>query len=274
MTAETAQEFGEELRRERELRDVSREQLSSATKVSMRHIAALESGRYEQLPAGVFSKGFVRVIALHLGLDAERSVTAFRHVHACWEAECARRQHQAATNTAGVRLSQPRRSVSSSTTLRGIGIALVLASVTGAAAFLRTHGARPRGPEVSAAPAARAESGPASLALPPAVAAATVALPASAALPDAISPAASRGRTLTLSFRDDCWAEVLVDGRLVVRGLFPKGSRREFVNGGTFTLTLGNAGAVDVIVDGRPLGALGGEHETVKNYVIDAAQNG
>ena len=274
MTAETAQEFGEELRRERELRDVSREQLASATKVSMRHIAALETGRYEQLPAGVFSKGFVRVIALHLGLDAERSVTAFRHVHAGWEAECARRQHQATTNTAGLRLSQPRRSVSSSTTLRGIAIALALAAVTGAAAFLRSRGADRRGPEASTTPVARAESGPASLALPAAVAAATVALPAGAALPGAVSSAASRGRTLTLTFRDDCWAEVLVDGRLVVRGLFPKGSRREFVNGGTFTLTLGNAGAVDVVVDGRPLGTLGGEHEIVKNYVIDAARNG
>ena len=68
--------------------------------------------------------------------------------------------------------------------------------------------------------------------------------------------------------------EFLVDGKLVVRGLFPKGSRREFANGGTFTLTLGNAGAVDVVVDGRPLGTLGGEHEIVKNYVIDAARNG
>jgi cytoskeleton protein RodZ len=158
--------------------------------------------------------------------------------------------------------------------LRGIAIALALAAVTGAAAFLRSRGADRHGPETSTAPVARAETGPASLALPPAVAAATVALPAGTALPAAVSTAASRGRTLTLSFRDDCWAEVLVDGRLVVRGLFPKGSRREFANGGTFTLTLGNAGAVDVIVDGRPLGTLGREHETVKNYVIDAARNG
>ena len=69
MTAETAQDFGEELRRERELRDVSREQLAAATKVSTRHIAALETGRFEQLPAAVFSKGFVKVIA---GLRSKR----------------------------------------------------------------------------------------------------------------------------------------------------------------------------------------------------------
>jgi cytoskeleton protein RodZ len=267
VTAETAQQFGEELRRERELRDVSREQLSAATKVSMRHIAALESGRYEQLPAGVFSKGFVKVIALHLGLDAERAVAAFRHVHAGWEEDWAKRQRQAPTSTAGLRLSTPRRAVSSSTTVR--------AAVTGAAAFLRTRGVERRGPAASAAPVARAESGPASLALPPMVAAATVALPAGTSLPSAFSSAApSPGRTLSLTFRDECWAEVLVDGKLVVRGLFPKGSRREFSNGGTFTLTLGNAGAVDVVVDGRSLGVLGGDHEIVKNYVIDAARKG
>lgn len=275
MPAETAQEFGEELRRERELRDVSREQLSGATKVSIRHITALESGRYEQLPAGVFSKGFVKVIALHLGLDAERAVAAFRHVHAGWEEDCAKRQRQAPTGTAGLRLSTPRRAVSSSTTLRGIAIALVLAAVTGAAAFLRTRSADRRGADAPAAPVARAESGPASLALPPAVAAATVALPAGTALPNAFSSTASEpGRTLSLTFREECWAEVLVDGKLVVRGLFPKGSRREFSNGSTFTLTLGNAGAVDVVVDGRSLGTLGGEHEIIKNYVIDAARKG
>jgi len=275
VTAETAQEFGEELRRERELRDVSREQLASATKVSMRHIAALETGRYEQLPGGVFSKGFVRVIALQLGLDADRTVAAFRHVHSGWEEDCAKRQRQASTSTAGLRLSQPRRAVSSSTTLRGLAIALVLAAVTGGAAFLRTRGADRRGAASSTAPVARLETGPASLALPPAVAAATVALPAGTSMMPGIVPSVGlKGRTLTLSFRDDCWAEVLVDGKLVVRGLFPKGSRREFANGGTFTLTLGNAGAVDVVVDGRSLGALGREHETVKNYVIDAARDG
>lgn len=275
MIAETAQEFGEELRRERELREVSREQLSGATKVSIRHITALESGRYDQLPAGVFSKGFVKVIALHLGLDAERAVAAFRHVHAGWEEECAKRQRQAPASTAGVRLSTPRRAVSSSTTLRGIAIALVLAAVTGGAAFLRTRTTDRRGPAAAAAPVASAESGPKSLALPPAVAAATVALPAGTSLPNAFSSAApSPGRTLSLTFRDECWAEVLVDGKLVVRGLFPKGSRREFSNGGTFTLTLGNAGAVDVVVDGRSLGTLGGENEIIKNYVIDGARKG
>ncbi len=261
---EGAREFGEELRRERELRDVSRDQLAAATKVSLRHIDALERGRFEQLPAAVFSKGFVRVISLHLGLDADRQTAAFRHAYAAWEEEKAKAP-QGETTTSRLRLSQPRRAVSSSATVRALGVAVVLAAVTGGAAFLRTRGAVRRA-SVAATPVARAVSGPASLALPPAVAAATVALPADAA--PVSSGASHSGRTLTLTFRDECWAEVLVDGKVVVRGLFQKGARREFAGGHTFTLTLGNAGVVEVAVDGRSLDPIGGEGEVVKNYVI------
>lgn len=261
---ESAREFGEELRRERELREVSREQLAAATKVSLRHLDALESGRFERLPAVVFSKGFVRVIALHLGLDAERATAAFRHVYARWE-EDKIKETNGETTSARLRLSQPRRAVSSSTTVRALGIAILLAAITGGAAFVRTRGNVHRVARVNA-PVARAESGPASLALPPAVAAATVALPVDA--PAAVSGSARAGRTLTLTFKDECWAEVLVDGKVVVRGLFPKGAKREFAGGATFTLTLGNAGVVEVAVDGHSLKPIGGEGEVVKNYVI------
>jgi len=243
---------------------VSREQLAAATKVSLRHLDALESGRFERLPAAVFSKGFVRVIALHLGLDADRSTAAFRHVYARWEAEKAEVK-SGETTSARLRLSQPRRAVSSSTTVRALGIAILLAAVTGGAAFLRTRGSARRA-SLASAPVVRAESGPASLALPPAVAAATVALPVGA--PVNSSASARSGRTLTLRFKDECWAEVLVDGKVVVRGLFPKGAKREFAGGSTFTLTLGNAGVVEVAVDGRSLDPIGGEGEVVKNYVI------
>ena len=190
---ESAREFGEELRRERELREVSREQLSAATKVSLRHIDALEQGRYDHLPAAVFAKGFVRVISLHLGLDADRTTAAFRHAHDRWLSE-KEKSESGETATARVRLSQPRRAVSSSTTVRALGIAFLLAAITGGAAFFRTRGSARR-VSSAATPVARAETGPASLALPPAVAAATVALPVEARAATGGAPA---GRTLTL----------------------------------------------------------------------------
>ena len=275
--AEAAKEFGEELRREREMREVGREQLAVATKVSLRQIEALETGRFENLPACVFSRGFVRSISVYLGLDTDRMVAGFRNVYENWEEE-AKKKEQLPTTTAGLRLSRPRRAVSSDTTVRGLAIAAALALLTGGAAFLKSRGfdAKKAAP-TSAVPVSRALTGPASLALPPAIAAATVALPSGGPGPGRGPATGADVSTLTLSFKEDCWAEVLVDGKVAVRGLFQKGTKREFRSGGTFTLTLGNAGVVEVAVDGRALEPIGGQGQTVKNYVIDrgvAGRNG
>jgi cytoskeleton protein RodZ len=271
MTVETPRDFGEELCRERELRDVTREQLALVTKVSVRQIEALETGRFENLPALVFSRGFVRSIADHLGLDADRSVTAFRSVFENWQEE--RRKAENAPlppTTPGFRLSKPRRSVSASTTVRGLAVALALAVVTGAAALIKSKSAEPRRAAASAAAPARPETGPASLALPPGIAAATVALPSSppAAARSTVAGAAGAS-TLSLTFRDDCWTEVTVDGRVVVRELVAKGATREFAGGKTFTLTLGNAGVVEVVLNGRSVQPIGGPGQVVKNWVIE-----
>jgi cytoskeletal protein RodZ len=61
--------FGEELRRAREERGLAVESLCDATKVPLRHIRALETGAYDQLPGGVFRRGFVRSYISALGLE-------------------------------------------------------------------------------------------------------------------------------------------------------------------------------------------------------------
>jgi len=275
--AETALEFGEELRRERELRDVGRDQLAAATKVSIRQIEALESGRFDLLPASVFSRGFVRSISVHLGLDSDRTVSAFRHVYDTWEEEN-RKRSPLTTTTATIRLSKPRRAVSSDTTVRGLGIAAILALLTGGAAFLKSRGADSRkAVPASSTVSTRPETGPASLALPPAIAAATIALPAQGRAPGVTPrPADSKaGSTLTLSFKEECWTEVLVDGKVALKELVPKGATREFPGGSTFTLALiGNAGAVDLALDGRSLDPIGKRGEVVKNVVIEGRRPG
>lgn len=63
--------FGERLKREREMREVSVDELTKATRISVRFIEALENENWERLPGGVFGRGFVRTIARYLGLDEE-----------------------------------------------------------------------------------------------------------------------------------------------------------------------------------------------------------
>lgn len=63
--------FGERLKRERELREVSLDELSKATRISNRFLQALENEEWGKLPGGVFGHGFVRSIARYLGLSEE-----------------------------------------------------------------------------------------------------------------------------------------------------------------------------------------------------------
>jgi len=63
------EQFCDELRGERERRQVSIETICEQTKVSSRHLLALEAGEYDALPGGVFRKGIVRGYLAALGLD-------------------------------------------------------------------------------------------------------------------------------------------------------------------------------------------------------------
>ena len=63
--------FGERLKRERDMREVSMDELTKATRISARFVEALENEDWEKLPGGVFGHGFVRTIARYLGLDEE-----------------------------------------------------------------------------------------------------------------------------------------------------------------------------------------------------------
>jgi cytoskeleton protein RodZ len=69
--------FGERLKRERELREVSREEVAAATRISERFLTALENEDWDRLPGGIFGRGFVRTIARYLGLNEENLLAEY-----------------------------------------------------------------------------------------------------------------------------------------------------------------------------------------------------
>jgi cytoskeletal protein RodZ len=69
--------FGEQLKREREMRGVSIEEIASATRISTRFLQALEKEQWDQLPGGVFNRGFIRAVAQFLGLDPDSMVAEY-----------------------------------------------------------------------------------------------------------------------------------------------------------------------------------------------------
>lgn len=69
--------FGEKLRKQREQRGIELDAISNTTKISTRMLRALEEEHFDQLPGGVFNKGFVRAYARQVGLDAEEAVSDY-----------------------------------------------------------------------------------------------------------------------------------------------------------------------------------------------------
>ena len=63
--------FGEDLRTERLSRGIALEDITAVTKISQRHLIALEQERFRLLPGGILSKGIVRGYAGALGLDQQ-----------------------------------------------------------------------------------------------------------------------------------------------------------------------------------------------------------
>jgi cytoskeletal protein RodZ len=69
--------FGDQLKREREMRGVSLEEVSKATRISTRFLEALEKEQWDQLPGGVFRRGFIRSVARFLGLDGDALISEY-----------------------------------------------------------------------------------------------------------------------------------------------------------------------------------------------------
>lgn len=65
------------LRRERELRQVSLEELVQATRIPLRMLQRMEQDQFDELPGEVFARGFLRSYARALGLDAEQVLARF-----------------------------------------------------------------------------------------------------------------------------------------------------------------------------------------------------
>lgn len=63
--------LGQELKRERELRGISLQEIANTTKISMRFLLALEEDKLDILPGEFFIKNIISAYAKTLGLEKE-----------------------------------------------------------------------------------------------------------------------------------------------------------------------------------------------------------
>jgi len=235
--------FGENLRRERELRGVELRDIADATKISVRFLQALEQDRVDVLPGGFFPRSFVRQYAKHLGLDPDRMVTEFDHVFG---------PEPVVPKSA----SSTRRRSDARPLLVIVGL-LLLAGV----GFLAWKTSRPVSPPASPEPSAVA---PPPTSFPP-----DRVYPPPTPTPNAApSAGAVQGLALVLTATQDCWAAVLADGTRVLDRVLKAGESVTVNAKSEIVLSVGNAGGVTYTLNGRLGVALGREGEVRRNVVI------
>jgi cytoskeleton protein RodZ len=233
--------FGDNLRRERELRGVSLREIADATKISVRFLDALETDRLDVLPGGMFPRAFARQYALYLGLDVERTLASFSRLSVEPAAPPVRpvRRREAAVDSRRVWL----RRAGAGGAVALIGVALYVTGVLSS---------RPR--PVPTQPVG--VGGPAS--------APTAPLPAT----PAPTPLNETGLTLELKAEQLCWVEVLVDGHEVLNRVLSAGETTKIEATQEIRLSVGNAGGLSLSVNNRPGLPLGRAGEVRRNIVI------
>jgi len=82
MTMEvTSETFGQRLRKQREGKGLTLEDISKATRIPVRHLAALETGDESHLPAAVYVKGFLRAYARELDMDDRELIDEYNKIY-------------------------------------------------------------------------------------------------------------------------------------------------------------------------------------------------
>ena len=267
------------------MRGVSLEQIVATTKISRRLLQALEDEQFELLPGGIFNRSYVRAYAKCVGINEDEAVAEY--LEAAQEAPPDTRviahQHSFHSDQPPERSGFP---------LVPVLIFLVVAAGGAGgwkmyqdhqremelraahAAPAQTAGSPGETPPVSASgasnapPAAKAQSENREASAPAASSSGTAAAPAKPAAstrvplpPGVATPSTGAPFEITVRPKDRAWVSIKADGNYVVRGIIKPPEVRTIHASNEVVFFTGNAGAVEIVFDGKNVPVTGGPND-------------
>ncbi len=262
-----AEDLGRRLRQARERRGVTLRQIANATKIPVTALEALERNDISKLPAGIFGRAFVRAYAAEVGLDPEQALAEFLAQFA--------RDPSVSAGPVGSGEFEDREAHESGQRMAFTFLRLVLLSVplVGLVLYFGATGGR----RSQAPPALVAPPVPVATPSPSTGARAPVEVPVESppdadavqvaraapdpATPDrpttAVSPAGPGRVAVTLLAVRPCWISAVADGQQVIQRLLDADERETVEAQRELVLTVGDASALMLTVNGRPARVLG-----------------
>lgn len=277
---------GEYLKREREIRGIRLEAISDATKIRAGLLSAIEKNDFDALPATPFVKGFIQAYCKYLGLDVQDALLRYE----AYMRSIAENKAPALKTNAGIKNEKPEAlTANSSLAIVAIAAIVVLIILSGLYAI-----SKKRALHIADSSISNVNERPAGSAPHPANG--VEAKKTEAILPADIAPERQANMTIEPpvskipSKKEDKETKQSLHGNVVDKGpltvvikaVQPSWLKAEIDGQNTFEVSLkqgetvtwsareklsiliGNAGGVNVLFNGEPLGALGEEGKVVK----------
>ena len=269
---------GAHLRELRTQRGVSLEEISRSTRVLTQYLLALETDRYEALPAPVFTKGFIRAYCQALGVPPDESLAIYEgRPGGGTDVKPAAHEPRPTAQPAPVSEGAAKRREAAENRTRGAVLAgFVLLVVLGVALFAVTLWLHPTPAPLEGGRVAEPQAAPPVPAPPPVEAPRPVPAPAAPAPPVGAPSVEARAEMVgvTSPYRliartsEATWMRVRTeDGRTSEENI-PAGETREWVSNRPFVLTIGNAGGVALELNGRSVPRLGPSGAVIDRLVL------
>lgn len=239
--------LGQFLRRERELRGITLEEIATTTKISLKFLKALENDSLETLPGEFFIKGIIRSYAKSIGLEEEYVLNKY------YEELLLKQQVQRNEQRKEQKKGKPHTSIfpkrEKFLNLVFFSV-LVILIITSIYLISRPQRTRTTPPEIKVTPEIQEEN-----VIPPPV-------------EEEREKEEIKELNIGISFLQDTWIQVYADGELVLDGVKKPGEEAKVKALQELVLNLGNAGGISYSLNGKQGKALGSSGAVVKDMRI------
>lgn len=273
---------GDILRSEREKQRLTIKDVENETSIRALYIEAIEKGDQKALPSEVYVKGFIRNYADFLHLDADALARQYREeIHGIEEAApvvaaipvSEGGEHGPFSSGSDFR-ERVQKSHRTQNILVTVGVILI-AFIGSIYYFFGDEPAAKQKPNSAASggmirqepPVVRSSASSSKESVSPA---------AEPSMESATAAAASvnRGVEVSAKFTGRCWIQAVTDGKVVYEGTAEPNQTLSWKGADRIAVTVGNAGAVDIVYNGRSLGRLGKEGDVVeKRFTRDKVED-
>lgn len=250
-------QLGDTFKQEREARDLSFDEIEAKTRIKRRFLEAIEAGDYGAFPSQVVARGLIRNYATFLGLDPAEVLALYDdHLAANGQGKRAR-----SNDIQFMDLSMSVRPLFSWDLI--IGVLIVTALLGGAGLFaINAYLPTVITPTPTKTPQAAGFRQDSAFVIPtPTLEPTPTPTPTNTPTPEFYT-----GVTLEVIIAERSWVQVFVDDVKEFEGVLESGERRSWTGERRVAIRAGNAGGVEVVVNGQSYGLMGGPGE-VKDQV-------